>query len=246
LGDRTLTRVLGLKIGRIVLDPGHGGHDLGTIGPGGLFEKDLVLSIARRLQKMLRENLGAEVVLTRSDDTFISLEERTEIANQHHADLFISIHANSSRIRSISGVETYFLDFARTKAEREVAARENATTMNNIRDLEDLIKKIAQADKSLESRELASIIQEKLYAGSRQFSRGTQNRGVRSAPFVVLIGANMPSVLAEVAFISNPKDERLLSKEANQNLLVKALFSGIEGYMKTLGSDVVNNQTSSR
>jgi N-acetylmuramoyl-L-alanine amidase len=245
-GDRTLTRMLGLKIGRVVLDPGHGGHDNGTIGPGGLYEKDLVLAIAQKLRKMLQEKLGAEVVLTRNDDTFIPLEERTAIANEHHADLFVSIHANSSRIRSISGVETYFLDFARTDAEREIAARENATALANVRDLEDLIKKIAQADKSLESRELASIIQKKLYGGAKQISPGTQNRGVRSAPFVVLIGANMPSILAEVAFISNPKDERLLKKEANRELLAKALFSGIEGYMKTLGSDVVDNQTKSK
>jgi N-acetylmuramoyl-L-alanine amidase len=236
-GDRTLTRTLGLKVGRIVIDPGHGGHDQGTIGPGGLAEKDLVLSLAISLQKMLQDELGAEVVLTRNDDTFIPLEERTAIANQHRADLFISIHANSSKIRSISGVETYYLSFAKTNAEREIAARENASTLSNVGDLEDLIKKIAQADKSAESRELASTVQKKLYSGARQLLSSTQNRGVRSAPFIVLIGANMPSVLAEVAFISNPKDERLLQKETNQEYLVKALFSGIEAYIKTLGSD---------
>ncbi len=243
-GDRTLTRMLGLKIGRIVIDPGHGGHDMGTMGPGGLLEKDLVLSLARGLQKLLQEKLGAEVVLTRNDDTFKSLEERTAIANQHQADLFISIHANSSRIRTISGVETYYLDFAKSDAEREVAARENAASDNNIRDLENLIKKIAQADKSAESRELASLVQKNLYSGARRLLPSTQDRGVRSAPFVVLIGANMPSILAEVAFISNPKDERLLKKEKNQASFAKALFSGIEGYVKTLGIDVVHNQAS--
>ncbi len=236
-GDRTLTRMLGLKVGRIVIDPGHGGHDQGTIGPAGFAEKDLVLSIALNLQKMLQEKLGAEVVLTRKDDTFIPLEERTEIANQHRADLFISIHANSSSIQSISGVETYYLNFAKTEAEREIAARENATTLNNVGELEDLIKKIAQADKSVESKELASTIQKKLFAGARQLLPATKNRGVRSAPFVVLIGANMPSILAEVAFISNPKDERALKKEVNRECLVKALYSGIEAYIKTLGSD---------
>ena len=121
-GDRTMTRMLGLKIGRIVLDPGHGGYDTGTIGPGGMLEKDLVLNLAKNLQKLLEDKLGAEVILTRNDDTFISLEERTQIANEHQADLFVSIHANSSSIKSISGVETYFLDFARTDAAREVAA----------------------------------------------------------------------------------------------------------------------------
>jgi len=245
-GDRTLTRMLGLKVGRIVIDPGHGGPDLGTVGPGGLLEKDLVLSMARGLRKILQEKLGAEVVLTRYDDTFIPLEERTSIANQHKADLFISLHANSSRIHSISGVETYYLDFAKNDAEREIAARENATTENKVRDLEDLIIKIAKADKSTESRELASIIQKRLYAGSRQILPATQDRGVRSAPFLVLIGANMPSVLAEVAFISNPKDERILKKESARQGLVRALFTGIEGYIKTLGTEVINNRSSNQ
>jgi len=245
-GDRTLTRMLGLKVGRIVIDPGHGGHDTGTKGPGGLLEKDLVFSLAHDLKRMIEEKLGAEVFLTRDEDVFVSLEERTAIANAHRADLFISIHANSSRIRSISGVETYYLDFARTDTEREIAARENATSAKSVSDLEDLIKKIAQADKSTESRELASIVQKKLHSGARQVFPSTRNRGVRSAPFIVLIGANMPSVLAEVAFISNPRDERLLKKASNRQRLVNALFTGLEGYMKTLGGTVVQNQISSQ
>ncbi len=243
-GDRTLTRMLGLKIGRIVLDPGHGGHDTGTIGPGGMLEKDLVLQVARQLKTLLENKLGAEVVLTRENDTFISLEERTAVANQVRADLFLSIHANSSRSRAISGVETYYLNFARTDAEREVAARENATTVRNVSDLQNLIRKIAQADKSAESRELAAIVQKKLYGGARQLFPSARNRGVRRAPFVVLIGANMPSVLAEVAFISNPRDEKVLKQENNRQRLAQALFAGIEGYMKTLGSDVAQNHTS--
>ncbi len=243
LGDRTMTRMLGLKIGRIVIDPGHGGHDQGTIGPGGLLEKDLVLSIALELQSVLQEKLGAQVILTRSDDRFIALEERSAIANQFRADLFISIHANSSRRRSTSGVETYYLNFAKTDAEREIASRENATSTGSISELEDLIKKIAQADKSTESKELASRIQTKLYSGARKMFPTAQNRGVRSAPFIVLIGANMPSILTEVAFISNPRDEKLLKKAPNQERLVKALFSGIEDYMKTLGSDVAQNRS---
>jgi N-acetylmuramoyl-L-alanine amidase len=241
-GDRTLTRMLGLKIGRIVLDPGHGGHDFGAIGPGGMLEKNLVLSLALKLKKIIEDKLSAEVILTRTDDAFLSLEERNEIANKCKADLFVSIHANYSSKRSVSGVETYYLDFAKTDAEREIAARENATSVSNVSDLENLIKKIAQADKSAESRELASIIQQKLYSGSRRISGSTQNRGVKSAPFIVLIGANMPSVLAEVAFISNPKDERLLTKKGNKDNLTRALFAGIETYINTLGSDVVHNQ----
>jgi N-acetylmuramoyl-L-alanine amidase len=245
-GDRTMTRVLGLKIGRIVIDPGHGGHDNGTIGPKGLSEKDLVLSMALSLKKMLQDKLGAEVILTRDSDTFIPLEERTAIANQHRADLFISIHANSSRTQSISGVETYYLGFAKTNAEREIAAKENAASEKNVSDLEDLIKKIAKADKAAESKELASLIQQKLFLGSKKMIPKTQDRGVRSAPFVVLIGAHMPSVLAEVAFISNPNDEKLLSKQANQETLVKALFTAIEGYVGALGSQMVSNQKSSK
>jgi N-acetylmuramoyl-L-alanine amidase len=243
-GDRTLTRILGLKIGRIVIDPGHGGHDDGSSGPGGLLEKDLVLSVAHMLKTMLEEKLGAEVLLTRDDDTFIPLDERTAFANNHHADLFISIHANSSRSHSVSGVETYYLDFAKTDAEREIASKENAASEKNVRDLEDLLKKIVKADKSAESRELASLIQQKLFTGAKELLPSTHNRGVRKAPFVVLIGANMPSILAEVAFISNPKDEKLLGKKTNQETIAKSLFAGVEEYVNALGSEKAPNQIS--
>ncbi len=200
-----------------------------------------MLQVAKNLQQMIEEKLGAEVILTRTDDTFISLEERTAIANQQQADLFVSIHANSSPSHNTSGVETYFLDFARTDSAREIAARENATSERNVRDLQDLIQKIAQADKIEESRELAAIVQKNLYAAVRKMLPAPQDRGVHSAPFVVLIGAHMPSVLAELAFISNPRDEKLLKKEANQQSLATALFRGIEGYMKTLGSGIFPN-----
>lgn len=241
-GDRTLTRMLGLKVGRIVLDPGHGGHDTGTIGPGGLMEKNLTLELSKALRQLLESRLNIDVVLTREEDVFLSLEERTAIANRCQADLFISIHANSSSARSTSGVETYFLDFAKNSSARDIAARENATSLGNLRDLEEWIKSIAQADKSAESRELAGIIQKNLYNSARQLLPSTRNRGVRSAPFVVLIGANMPSILAEVAFISNPRDESILKKKESQEQLAKALFAGIEDYMNTLGSDVAQNQ----
>ena len=237
-GDRTLTRVLGLKIRRIVLDPGHGGHDTGTIGRNGLKEKDLVLEVARELENLLQERLNAEVVLTRTDDTFIPLEERTALANQHQADVFISIHANSSGSRSVSGVETYYLNFATSLDAQEVAARENSSTGRNIRDLPDMVKSITKADKSAESRELAHILQKKLYGSAQRLFPAARNRGVRTAPFVVLIGANMPSVLAEVGFVSNPRDERLLKKMDSRKRLAEALYAGIEGYMKSLGSQL--------
>lgn len=242
-GDRTLTRMLGLKISRIVIDPGHGGDDTGTVGPGGLLEKDLVLNLAKDLKKLLEQNLGAEALLTRSDDTYISLEERSAIANRSEADLFLSIHANYSKSRQTSGVETYFLDFARTASEREVAARENASTDLTVSDLQNLVLKIANADKLVESRELAAVVQESLFGGARQLFPSTRNRGVRSAPFVVLIDTKMPSVLVEVAFISNPRDEKLLRKDSNRLRLAEALFYGIEGYMKTLGTEVAQVQS---
>jgi N-acetylmuramoyl-L-alanine amidase len=235
-GDRTLTRVLGLKIGRIVLDPGHGGHDTGTIGRNGLKEKDLVLEVARHLQTLLQERLNAEVVLTRTDDTFIPLEERTALANEHQADVFVSIHANSSRTRSVSGVETYYLNFATTLDAQEVAARENVSTARNIRDLPNLVKSITKADKSAESRELANSLQKRLYRSAQRLFPATKNRGVRTAPFVVLIGADMPSVLAEVGFVSNPRDEKLLTRMDSRKRLAEALYAGIEGYVKSLGS----------
>jgi len=241
-GTRTMTRTLGLKIGRIVLDPGHGGHDAGTIGPGGLTEKELVLGLAKELQKLLEEQLGATVILTRSDDRFVSLEERTQIANQHQADLFISLHANSSASRSISGVETYYLDFARNDDARDVASRENASSDRNIRDLEQLVQKIAKADKRQESKELASNVQKSLFAGARKIIPQSKNRGVRSAPFVVLIGAHMPSILAEIAFLSNPQDEKTLAKQEARQSLAAALLRGIQAYMDALGSSLAQNR----
>jgi len=241
LGDRTLTRMLGLKIGRIVLDPGHGGHDLGTVGPNGLREKDLTLAIARELKAMLEDELGAHVFLTRDTDVYVSLEERTALANHYRADLFLSIHANSSRHRSTSGVETYYLDFAKSDAEREIAARENASGMLAVSELEDLVKGIAQAEKSAESRELASIMQKRLYTGARRLLPSTKDRGVRRAPFIVLIGARMPSILAEVAFISNPRDEGVLGAADGRKAMARALYEGIVGYVQTLGGDLVQN-----
>jgi N-acetylmuramoyl-L-alanine amidase len=169
-GDRSLTRTLGLKIGRIVLDAGHGGHDTGTIGPDGLMEKDLVLDVTLRLGRLLETRLGADVIYTRDDDTFIPLETRTAIANQHQADLFISIHANSSSDPSARGVETYFLNFTSNPEALEVAARENAVSQKSIFELQDLVKKITLKDKIDESRELATDVQQSLYTGWR---RGT-------------------------------------------------------------------------
>lgn len=233
-GDRSLIRALGLKIGKIVIDPGHGGHDTGTIGPNGLEEKDLVLDVGRRLGRLLEARLGAEVVYTRKDDTFVPLETRTAIANQQRADLFVSIHANSSHDPEARGVETYYLNFTSSPDALEVAARENAVSEKSIYELQDLVKKIALKEKIEESREFAGDVQHSLHAGLAARSPAIRNRGVKKAPFIVLIGANMPSILAEISFVSNPTDERRLETGEYRQRIAESLYRGIAKYVDGL------------
>src|SRR5881398_3527936 len=240
-GQSTLTRTLGLKIGRIVIDPGHGGHDTGTIGPTGLMEKDLCLDVALRLGKIIEQRLpGADVVYTRSDDTFVPLEERTNIANQGKADLFISIHANSSRDSGARGIETYYLNLKGSAEAMEVATRENATAQEGVHDLENLVKKIAQTEKIDESKEFAQDIQDSLAKRAQKNGKNVKNRGVRKAPFVVLIGADMPSILTEISFLSNPADEKLLKQPEQRQKLAEGLFQGISSYLQNMNSMTVN------
>jgi N-acetylmuramoyl-L-alanine amidase len=240
-GQATLTRTLGLKIGRIVIDPGHGGHDTGTIGPTGLMEKDLCLDVALRLGKIIEQHLpGADVVYTRSDDTFVPLEERTTIANQAKADLFISIHANSSRDSGARGIETYYLNMKGSAEAMEVAARENATAQEGVHDLESLVKKIAQTEKIDESKEFAQDIQDSLAKRVQKNGKNVKNRGVRKAPFVVLIGADMPSILTEISFLSNPADEKLLKQPEQRQRVAEGLFQGISSYLQNMNSMTVN------
>jgi N-acetylmuramoyl-L-alanine amidase len=233
-GDRSLTRALGLKIGKIVIDPGHGGHDTGTIGPKGLQEKDLVLDVSRRLGKLLTTRLGSEVVYTRSDDTFIPLETRTAIANQESADLFVSVHANSSHDPDARGVETYYLNFTSSPDALEVAARENAVSDKTIHELQDLVKKIALKEKIEESQEFAGDVESSLHDGLAVKNPGLRDRGVKKAPFIVLIGANMPSILAEISFVSNPGDERKLRTPDYRQRIAESLYRGIAKYVSGL------------
>jgi len=233
-GDQSMIRVLGLKVGRIVLDPGHGGQDTGTIGSEGLREKDLVLDVAKRLGAMIEERMGSEVIFTRSDDTFIPLERRTEIANEAKADLFLSIHANSSSLRTAAGVETYYLNFTTSHSALEVAARENSGSQQTVYDLQDLVEKIALKDKVEESREFATRIQSSLFTLSAKTNVHAKDRGVRKAPFVVLIGASMPSVLAEIGFISNPHDESTMKRTEYREKMAEALYKGLASYASTL------------
>lgn len=233
-GDRSLVRVLGLKLGRVVVDAGHGGHDTGTIGPNGLMEKDLVLDVALRLGKLITQQLGAEVVYTRSGDVFIPLEQRTKIANNERADLFISIHANSSPEPSATGVETFFFNLNADRLGLDLATRENATSLSSISDLNDLLHKAVLENKLEESREFAQKVQSALWTTSLKINPHSRDRGVRQAPFVVLIGASMPSILAEIGFVSNPHDERLLKRADQRQKIAEALLKGISQYASTL------------
>jgi N-acetylmuramoyl-L-alanine amidase len=233
-GATSLVRALGLKIQRVVIDPGHGGHDQGTQGAHGLLEKELVLDVSQRLGKLIEDRLGAEVIYTRTDDTFIPLAGRTALANEKKADLFLSIHANSSPLSRITGVETYYLSLTDSKEAKDVAARENDAANLSVFQLSDLIQKITLSDKAEESKEFASRVQSSLYAFSARSFPAEKNRGVKKAPFVVLIGAHMPSVLAEIAFISNPREEALLKKPDYRQRLAEALYRGVSRYAESL------------
>jgi N-acetylmuramoyl-L-alanine amidase len=233
-GDRTLIRALGLKIGRVVIDPGHGGHDQGSTGPGGLLEKDLVLDVAQKLGKLIEDRLGSEVIYTRDDDTFIPLESRTELANEKKADLFLSIHANSSPYPNVSGIETYYLNFASTRDAMDIASRENAGSQKAVHDLGDIIETITRHDKAEESKDFAGKMQTALYSVAVRSNPSARNRGVKKAPFVVLIGATMPSILVEIGFISNSREESLLKRSDHRQKLAEALYKGVARYAETL------------
>ncbi|MGH9657119.1 MAG: N-acetylmuramoyl-L-alanine amidase family protein, partial [Bryobacteraceae bacterium] len=213
--------------------PGHGGYDQGSAGPGGLLEKDLVLDVARRVGELIEQRMGSEVVYTRDDDTFVALEARAALANETKADLFLSIHANSSPYASVAGVETYYLNFTTARDALDVAARENAGSTRTVHELAEIVEKITQHDKVAESREFAGKMQAALFTAART-NPLARNRGVKKAPFAVLIGASMPSILAEIGFVSNRKEEDLLRKGDHRQRLAEALFRGITRYAESL------------
>ncbi len=233
-GQRSLVRALGLKIGRIVIDAGHGGHDSGTLGAEGIEEKEIVLDVSLRLGKLLKQRLGADVIYTRDDDTFVPLETRTALANKAQADLFISVHGNSSSDPSARGVEVYYLNFTTSPEALEVAARENAVSDQSVYQLSDLVKKITLKDKIDESHEFASDVENSLYNGLEEGNPGLKDRGVKKAPFVVLIGANMPSILAEISFLTNPEDARELREPAYRERIAESLYAGVARYVSGL------------
>jgi N-acetylmuramoyl-L-alanine amidase len=232
-GGFSIARQLGLGVSRIVIDPGHGGKDPGAPGSK-TTEAEVVLDVALRLERILAAEAGIEVVLTRRDDTYVPLEERTAIANRNRADLFLSIHANSSRNRKAAGVETYVLNFATSADAAAVAARENATAAGSMRNLPDIVRAITQNNKRDESRELAGAVQESLVTRLRPHNPPMRDLGVKQAPFVVLIGAGMPSVLAEIAFISHESEGGLLRTEKYRQRIAEALAAAVVRYTRTL------------
>jgi N-acetylmuramoyl-L-alanine amidase len=226
---------------RIVLDPGHGGHDPGAVGPKNLYEKDVVLDVALKLKKILAQDQNLDVFLTRETDVFIPLEQRTAIANSKNADLFISIHANASPRKEAKGIETYLLNWTNDEEAMKVAARENAISlkkmkkMNEGRDLLDImLSDLRRDNKRDESLKLASFVQKHMVSGLNRNYSHIVDHGVKQALFYVLFGAQMPSVLVEVSFISNPLEEKLLAKESYRGELAQSIASGISKYMAAL------------
>jgi N-acetylmuramoyl-L-alanine amidase len=232
-GKFSVARQLGLGISKIVIDPGHGGHDPGA-SAFGISESELVLDVTLRLEKLLREQPGMEVVLTRRTNDFVSLEERTERANRESADLFLSIHANASANETARGVETYFLNFALNRQAEAVAARENAASEKTMSSLPDIIKAITLNSKLNESRDFASSVQRALIRGLRPGNKTVRDLGVKQAPFMVLIGASMPSVLAEISFVTNREESRLLKTPAYRQRIAESLLAGILRYQQSL------------
>ena len=232
-GNFSLSRQLGLGIAKIVIDAGHGGHDPGAQARG-LTEADLVLDVALRLEKLMLKTGIFEVVLTRRTNTYVSLEERTAIANRVGADLFLSIHSNASSNATARGIETYFLNFAPNPEAEAVAARENAGESRTMRKLPEIVRAIALNNKLDESRDFASMVQNSMYSQMRKSNAELRNLGVKQAPFMVLVGATMPSVLAEISFITNSKDAALLKTDKYRQQIAEALLNGVLRYQQSL------------
>lgn len=226
---------------RVVLDPGHGGHDSGAVGPTGRYEKDVVLDIALKVREILSKDPTLEVSLTRDKDVFIPLEERTAIARNRDADLFVSIHANASPKRAARGIETYLLNWTNDEEAIRVAARENAISVKRMRekmqkyknDLDIILSDLSRDFKRDESLKLANYVQNSLATDIGSAYRKTVNLGVKQALFYVLVGASMPAILAEVSFISNPEEERLLSKESYRSMIANSIASGVKVYLSS-------------
>lgn len=231
---RAVTRFKPGKIRRIVVDPGHGGHDPGAVGSHGTQEKNVVLAIGLRLAEKIRGELGIDVVMTRSTDVFIPLEERTAIANKVNADLFVSIHANASLNRVASGIETYYLNLAKTEKAAQLAARENGTSLEKVSLLQAILFDLMANYKLNDSAHLAEEVQKALYRKIHDHYPSTKNLGVKQGPFYVLVGATMPSILVETAFLSNEAEEERLKDSSYQEHAADGILEGIKGYISSL------------
>jgi len=232
-GGYSLSRQLGLGIARVVIDAGHGGHDPGAQVKG-LSEAELTLDVALRLEKLLLRQPGVEVIQTRRTNAYVPLEERTDLANRSGADVFLSIHANASEDKRARGVETYFLNFAPSAEAEAIAARENAASTRAMRQLPELVRAIALNNKLDESRDLARLVQDSLFTQVKKSDKRARNLGVKQAPFMVLVGAQMPSILTEISFLTNLQDAGLLATEKYRQQIAEALLAGITRYQQTL------------
>jgi N-acetylmuramoyl-L-alanine amidase len=232
----TLAQQLGLGVSRVVIDPGHGGKDPGAVGARGCFEKNVVLAIAKKVRAMLRRELGLDVILTRETDIFLPLEERTAIANTKKADLFVSIHTNAHRDRRIYGVSTYILNVATDADAAQLAAFENATSTKRISDLEKILNDLMLNAKIKESSRLARAVQNGLVGCLGRKYTHIKDLGVKQAPFYVLIGAQMPSVMVETSFISNGREATRLASEAYQLTLARGIVAGIRSYIEQISN----------
>ncbi len=233
----TLAEQFGLGVKTIVIDPGHGGRDPGAIGVTGLLEKDVVLKVAKKVAAILERETTYKVILTRDSDIYIPLEERTAIANTREADLFVSIHANSAPNKKAKGVETYFLSLATTREEMRAAARENAASQSQLNDLQTILQDLMQNSKIEESAKLAGSVQSQLVNGLKgQYS--VKNLGVKKAPFIVLIGARMPAVLTEIAFLSNKEEERRLRDDRYLEAIARHIVGGVKHYAANLNASL--------
>ena len=225
----------------IVIDPGHGGKDPGARGPGGLEEKTVVLQVAKELRQMLQKAFPTvRVVLTREQDVFLPLRERARIANRLQAGLFISLHLNAGQNHEASGIETWYLSFAASERAKKVAARENRMSAAQISDLEVILRDLRENDRINQSASLAQLMQHALVVHMQRQYVDIQDRGVEGAPFAVLVHTEMPSILIELAFVSNPKDEVLLRGRTYQQALAYGVVEGIRRflYTKQVASDV--------
>ena len=222
------------KIRRIVVDPGHGGHDPGAVGPNGIQEKDVVLAIGLRLKELFKEELGVDVVMTRSTDVFIPLEERTAIANKVGADLFLSVHANAAPNRSAAGIETYYLNLAKTDKVAQLAAKENGTSLEKVSVLQAILFDLMANYKLNDSAHLADEVQKSLHKKIRTRHADVKNLGVKQGPFYVLVGASMPSILVETAFLSNATEESRLKDPAYQEMTANGILEGVRSYISSL------------